>query len=82
VRPTRSASVPDDRPDLSVTASPDGLPRDIGAPATRALHAAGFTRLEQLVGVPERELGQLHGVGPKALRILREALEERGLSSG
>jgi hypothetical protein len=32
--------------------------------------------------VPERDLAQLHGVGPKALRILREALAERGLSLG
>ena len=56
------------------------LPCDIGAPATRALHAAGYTRLEQLAGASERELGQLHSVGPKALRILREALEVRGLS--
>jgi predicted flap endonuclease-1-like 5' DNA nuclease len=65
-----------------VTSSPSDLPRGIGAPATRALHAAGWTRLDQLAGVPERELGKLHGVGPKALRILREALQERGLSSG
>ncbi len=63
--------------------SPDhGLPRGIGAPATRALHAAGYTRLDQLAGVPERTLGRLHGVGPQALRILRETLEERGLAFG
>lgn len=57
------------------------LPR-IGAPATGALRLAGYTRLEQLAGVPERELAQLHGVGPKALRILREALAEHGLRLG
>ena len=57
------------------------LPR-IGAPATGALRLAGYTRLDQLAGVPERDLAQLHGVGPKALRILREALAERGLSFG
>ncbi len=57
----------------------DDLP-PIGAPATRALHAAGFTRLEQVAGVPECELAQLHGVGSKALRLLREALADRGLS--
>jgi hypothetical protein len=32
--------------------------------------------------VPEAELSQLHGVGPKALRRLREALDARGLSLG
>jgi predicted flap endonuclease-1-like 5' DNA nuclease len=64
-----------------VSTPPDDLPR-IGAPATGALREAGYTRLEQLAGVPERELARLHGVGPKALRILREALAERGLSFG
>ncbi|WP_040337083.1 DNA-binding protein [Candidatus Blastococcus massiliensis] len=63
-----------------MTGSPDLPP--IGAPATGALRAAGYTRLDQLAGVPERELARLHGVGPKALRILREALAERGLSLG
>jgi predicted flap endonuclease-1-like 5' DNA nuclease len=64
-----------------MTGKPDDLPR-IGAPATGALRLAGYTRLDQLAGVPERELAQLHGVGPKALRILREALAERGLALG
>ena len=52
----------------------------IGAPATRALEAAGYTRLEQLTKITEAELGQLHGMGPKALGILRESLKEKGLS--
>ena len=64
-------------------ASPDaGLPGNIGAPATRALTAAGYARLSQLANVPAAELKKLHGVGPKALRLLQEALEERGLSLG
>ncbi|MFE2233497.1 DNA-binding protein [Streptomyces sp. NPDC059442] len=57
-----------------------GLPRGIGAPATRALTAAGYTRLDQFAGVPTAELLRLHGVGPKAVRVLREALGEQGLS--
>ena len=52
----------------------------IGAPATRALEAAGYTHLEQLAKVTEAELGRLHGMGPKALRILGEALRARQLS--
>ena len=52
----------------------------IGAPAMRALTAAGYTRLKQLTKVTEAELGQLHGMGPKALRILRETLQAQGLS--
>ena len=52
----------------------------IGAPATRALEAAGYTNLKQLTKVTEAELAQLHGMGPKALMILREALKAEGLS--
>ena len=60
----------------------DPLPRAIGAPATRALTAAGYTRLGQLAGVPRSDLAALHGVGPRALRILQEELEARGASLG
>ena len=59
-----------------------GLPRSIGAPATRALTAAGYTELSQLAAVPASELAKLHGVGPKALRLLQEALQEQGMSLG
>jgi hypothetical protein len=59
-----------------------GLPRSIGAPATRALTGAGYTELSQLAGVPAAELAKLHGVGPKALRLLQEALKDRGMSLG
>ena len=58
----------------------NALPRGIGQPATRALHAAGYTRLEQLVTVTERELLALHGVGPKAVGILRATLHAQGTS--
>jgi predicted flap endonuclease-1-like 5' DNA nuclease len=56
----------------------DALPK-IGAPATRALNSAGYTELRQLAGVARAELAKLHGMGPKALRILDEALAEHGL---
>jgi hypothetical protein len=59
-----------------------GLPRNIGAPATRALTAAGYTELRQLEGVPAAELSKLHGVGPRALRLLQEALQAQGMSLG
>jgi hypothetical protein len=63
--------------------SPDtGLPRSIGAPATRALTAAGYTKLSQLANVPAAELGKLHGVGPRAVRLLQEALQAQGMSLG
>jgi predicted flap endonuclease-1-like 5' DNA nuclease len=56
------------------------LPRGIGAPAARALAAAGFTRLDQLDGVPRAQLQALHGVGPKALTVLQTELERNGMS--
>ena len=56
----------------------DDLPTAIGAPARRALTAAGITRLPQLTTTTEAELLALHGVGPKAVAVLRQALAERG----
>lgn len=53
---------------------------NIGAPATRALEIEGYITLKQLTKVSEAELAQLHGVGPKAIRILHEALKEKGWS--
>jgi len=55
-------------------------PKGVAAPAQRALANAGYTRLEQLTGVKESDLRRLHGMGPKALVALRQALEEMGLS--
>ena len=54
------------------------LPR-IGRPATGALAAQGVTTLEQVRTWSKRDLLALHGVGPKAIRILEEALAARGL---
>jgi hypothetical protein len=56
------------------------LPAGIGSPAHRALAAAGITRLEQFTSISEEELLKLHGVGPKAVRIIKEALRENGLA--
>jgi uncharacterized protein YdhG (YjbR/CyaY superfamily) len=53
---------------------------NIGAPATRALAIEGYTTLKQLTKVSEAELAQLHGVGPKSIRILGEALKAKGWS--
>ncbi|WP_413452603.1 helix-hairpin-helix domain-containing protein [Georgenia phoenicis] len=53
------------------------LPR-IGRPATNALLERGVTSLEQVAAMSERELLALHGVGPRAVRLLREALAARG----
>jgi hypothetical protein len=49
------------------------LPKSIGTPATRALVERGITCLADLDGVDKDELASWHGVGPKAVRILRES---------
>ncbi|MGC4749971.1 DNA-binding protein [Micromonospora sp. DT201] len=64
-----------------MTSSLDTLPK-IGAPATRALHGAGYTTLRQLAGVPRSDLAKLHGMGPKALGILQAALAQHNLGLG
>ena len=51
----------------------------IGRPATNALVQAGITTLAQVAEHPSSELLALHGVGPKAIRLLDTALAERGL---
>ncbi len=61
------------------TAADSGFPR-IGAPATRALAAVGYVSLDQLANATESEIALLHGMGPKAIRLLRDALAERGLA--
>jgi predicted flap endonuclease-1-like 5' DNA nuclease len=57
----------------------DALPRSIGNVAARALGLHGITTLTALAAASERELLDIHGVGPKAIRILRDHLAERGL---
>jgi hypothetical protein len=55
-------------------------PVGLGAPATRALGSAGYDCVGDLRGVGKQRLLSLHGVGPKAIRVLEAALAERGWS--
>ena len=52
----------------------------IGKVARRELALHGYTRYEQLTGVTPARLLAIHGVGPKAIRILEEELAERRLA--
>jgi hypothetical protein len=54
------------------------LPSGLAKPAQRALAGAGYTRLEQLSKVSETEVRELHGMGPKALDLIRDALAAKG----
>jgi predicted flap endonuclease-1-like 5' DNA nuclease len=58
---------------------PSDLPA-IGRPATAALAQVGVRNLAQLAEYTEREILALHGVGPKAIRILRPVMAERGIA--
>jgi predicted flap endonuclease-1-like 5' DNA nuclease len=52
----------------------------IGRPANSAMLAAGITTVAQVAALTRRELLAMHGVGPKAVRILEAALTEQGLA--
>ncbi|MFC3997054.1 hypothetical protein ACFOVU_14070 [Nocardiopsis sediminis] len=56
------------------------FPHGIGKVARRELAAHGYTRYEQLTRVTPADLLAIHGVGPKAVRILGAELAARGLS--
>lgn len=51
----------------------------IGRPANSALIAAGIGSLAQVAACNRSQLLAMHGVGPKAVRILEAALEAQGL---
>jgi hypothetical protein len=59
-------------------AVPTGDLPPIGRPATAALALAGITTMDQVAERTDKELADLHGVGPTAIRLLREALAAQG----
>lgn len=63
-----------------MTQQESDLPIGLSAPARRALDGVGYLRLEQLSRVSEAEVKRLHGIGPNALKQLRQALAAKGLS--
>ncbi len=56
------------------------FPHGIGRVAKRELAANGYDRYAHLASVRAAHLLKIHGIGPKAIRILREKLATRGLS--
>lgn len=52
---------------------------NVGKPAMTALSAVGITELHQLKKIDEKNLLKLHGVGPKSVNILKEALAAQNL---
>lgn len=49
-------------------------------PARNALEHHGITTLQKLSAFTEREILQLHGMGPRSMPILRDALHSQGLT--
>ncbi len=67
-----------------MTSTPDirpvgDLPDAIGKTAARELSRNGITTLRQVASRSKKQLLAIHGVGPKAIRILGEALAAKGL---
>ncbi|MDX8142775.1 hypothetical protein SK854_11680 [Lentzea sp. BCCO 10_0061] len=54
------------------------FPASIGKVATRELTAHGYTTFDSLTKVSAKTLLKIHGVGPKAIRILGEELAAQG----
>ena len=56
-----------------------GFLAQLPAPARRALENNGITSLEKLSEYSEKEILQLHGIGPSSIPKLRDALKTVGL---
>jgi hypothetical protein len=59
---------------------PAAFPKGVARPAQRALESIGVMRLDQATRFSERDLAALHGMGPKALEIIKAALKAQGKS--
>ena len=65
--------------DRTTAAIRDHFPAGLAQPALRALARAGYSTLDQVAGVSESELASHHGMGPKAVGLIKAALRARGL---
>ena len=67
-------------PDCEAERKPtSGFLSKIYAPARRALEGEGILSLDKLAGYSEKEILQLHGIGPSSIPILKKELGEVGL---
>ena len=56
------------------------FPKAMGKVAPRALILNGIKNLAQTTNYTEKELLAIHGVGPKAIRIINDELRKRNQS--
>jgi hypothetical protein len=57
--------------------SADELPKELAKPPLRALHRAHVRTVSDAEPCGGGALAKLHGIGPRALRILNDALSAR-----
>jgi predicted flap endonuclease-1-like 5' DNA nuclease len=67
-------------PNRTEKQSEGAFPKGVSKPALRALASVGVTRLDQVTRFTEAELLALHGMGPKAIGIIKTALLAQGKS--
>jgi hypothetical protein len=56
------------------------MPAGVAKPAQRALANAGIDSLEDLARFSEAKIAALHGMGPKALGLLKASMAAKGLA--
>lgn len=66
------------KPSESTHPNREAFPPGMSGPALRALKTAKGRSLDDLVKWTERELAALHGMGPKGIALLRDALAASG----
>jgi predicted flap endonuclease-1-like 5' DNA nuclease len=66
-----------DTPDIRPVGN---LPNAIGKTAARELSLRGITSLQQVAAHSKRDLLAIHGVGPKAVTVLGDALAAKGMT--
>jgi predicted flap endonuclease-1-like 5' DNA nuclease len=54
------------------------FPHGVGGPVLRALANAGIRSMAELAQWSQADVAALHGVGPKGIRMLSEALRDAG----
>lgn len=62
------------RPPESTHPNRAAFPPGMSGPGLRALGAAGIRSMDDLARRTEADVAALHGMGPKGIRLLREAL--------
>lgn len=58
----------------------EGFLSRLSSPARNALINAGITELEDLTEYTEKEILQLHGIGPSSLPTLKHAMAEKNVN--